>query len=162
MNIAAATCLEQKHIDHMTGEGFTPEYVNQLQGGMRSLTQEEAEKMGFRVKDSDGKWQSSPGLYFQFTDTFGQLRADHPPLNSKGRACKYLTPVGAKSEAWLPDGCKVITEGFKDAAAGTLRGGIPTGALAGVSHYRKPSKRALATRSCLTLTAGRIQPCSGS
>jgi hypothetical protein len=35
----------------------------------------------------------------------------------------------------------VLTEGFKDAAAGTLHGGIATGALAGVSHYRKALKQ---------------------
>lgn len=143
MSIAAATAthIEQKHVDHLNKEGFTSEQINLLQGwGMRSLSQEEAEKMGFWVKDAGGIAHSSSGIYFPFTKDFGQLRADDPPRNSKGKPCKYLTLVGAKSQAWLPEGCKVITEGFKDAAKGTLHGGIPTGALAGVSHYRAALK----------------------
>jgi P4 family phage/plasmid primase-like protien len=132
-----STYLKQKDIEHLIGEGFSSDDITQLQkGGMRSLTQAEAETMGFGVTNPDGKWQSSSGLYLPFTETFGQLRADHPPINSKGKLCKYLTPARTKSQAWLLEGCKVITEGYKDAAAGTLHGKLPTGALAGVSHYR--------------------------
>jgi hypothetical protein len=60
------------------------------------------------------------------------------PLSGKmGSVAKYLTPLGAKTQARIPSGCKVVTEGAKDAAAGSLMGGIPTGAIAGISHYRK-------------------------
>ena len=65
------THLQQTNIEHLISESFSSNELTKMQEwGVRSLTQAEAEKMGFRVKDSDGKWQSSSGLYFQFTDTF--------------------------------------------------------------------------------------------
>ena len=141
MNSQTATLLTQEHTAHLTQEGFTSEQINMMQSwGVRSLTEAEAESMKLKVCNSDKVPHSSPGLYLPFAKSFGQLRADDPPLNSKDKPCKYLTPVGAKSQAWLREGCKIITEGFKDAAAGTLHGGIPTGALAGVSHYRAALK----------------------
>ena len=55
-----------------------------------------------------------------------------------GRA-KYLSLSGAidRSCAYIPDNCQAITEGLKDALAFSFIGGIPTGAIAGVSHAIK-------------------------
>jgi len=57
----------------------------------------------------------------------------------KQRYLKYLSIPGAidRDCAYIPDGCRVITEGMKDALAFSHLGGIPTGALAGISHASK-------------------------
>jgi hypothetical protein len=75
------------------------------------------------------------GIWFPFRGEFGQLRVDQP----KPESPKYLSPIGVKAQAWTPPGerAMVVTEGFKDGAIGTMQGGIPTGAIAGVSHYRQ-------------------------
>jgi hypothetical protein len=109
--------------------------------GLRSLTQEQAEQAGFKVKEGNDEWVSGSGLYFPFKGKFGQLRLDVPIERKKGSTAKYLTPLGAKTQARIPANCEVITEGAKDAAAGGLLGGIPTGAIAGISHYRKALKQ---------------------
>ncbi len=119
------------HADHLRAEGFTDADIAWMSGtiGVRSISQHEAKEDGFSV-------ESGGGLLFPFTNDFAQLRTDNPPMRG-GKPAKYLTQIKRTSQAWLPDGAKVVTEGFKDAAIGTLRGNIPTGALAGVSHYRK-------------------------
>jgi hypothetical protein len=130
--------LEPNHIDHLMDEGFDLHQIALwVDQGLASLTKEEAEQRNFRVKDKYSRSVSGSGLYFPFSKEFGQLRLDTPVERENGSTAKYLTPLGAKSEARLPKGCLVITEGAKDAAAGSLKGGIPTGAIAGVSHYRK-------------------------
>lgn len=73
----------------------------------------------------------------RFTDSFGQLRADTSITRPDGSTAKYITPIGYKSQAMIPAHCQVITEGWKDAQAGSEIGQLPTGAIAGVSHYRK-------------------------
>jgi hypothetical protein len=129
--------LEPSHIDHLIDEGFDLHqialWINQ---GLTSLSKEQAEAQNFKVRDKYGSIVSGSGLYFPFSGQFGQLRLDTPIQRENGGIAKYLTPLGAKSEARLPKGCPVVTEGAKDAAAGSLLGGIPTGAIAGVSHYR--------------------------
>lgn len=134
--------LNPIHCKHLLGEGFTPDEINQLiSWGVRSIDSKEAAKLGFTG--------NTGGIYFPFTDSFGQLRCDNPPIR-KGKPCKYLTPFGKGSQHWVPRDLpfpKVCTEGHKDAAAGTLHGGIPTMAIAGVSHYRK----ALAKDSGITI-----------
>lgn len=138
--MSETTGLRSEHIAHLTNEGFTPAQIARLEAmGVRSLTEAQSERMGLKVWSGD-RWISSSGIFFPFTASFGQLRCDTPLVRPSGVAAKYLTPVNAKSAAWLPEGCSIITEGFKDAAAGTLHGGIATGALAGVSHYRKALK----------------------
>jgi hypothetical protein len=130
--------LTPAHCQHLTAEGFTDPQIAVLieQFGVRSLTQSEALDQGFKVWDGQ-QWKSSSGILFPFTDTFAQLRCDTPVIRANGKPAKYITQAGNPSQALLPEGCKVITEGFKDAVASTLHGGIPTGAIAGVSHYRK-------------------------
>lgn len=125
--------LNPDHIKHLESEGFIAEHISWMQlMGICSLSESEARAMGFVV---NGK--SSSGIYFPFTEGFGQFRFDEPLLDEKGKPRKYTNQAGVGSKAYIPDGCKVITEGIKDGLAGCWHGGIPTGALAGVSHSRK-------------------------
>lgn len=129
--------LLKKHRQHLADEGFNDVQIDSMvEAGLRSLTQSEALEQGFKIWDGQ-EWKSSSGILFPFANGFAQVRLDTPLERLKGKPAKYLTPLGKTSEAFVPEGSKVITEGFKDAMAGTLHGGIPTGAIAGVSHYRK-------------------------
>jgi phage/plasmid-associated DNA primase len=129
--------INPEHVEHLLDEGFLPTQVaRMIDGGLRSLSENEAAQQGFKAKNASGKYTSSSGLYFPFTSEFGQLRLDKPIEQKPNKFAKYLTPIGAKSQARIPTGCRVITEGSKDAMAGSLHGKIPTGAIAGVSHYR--------------------------
>jgi hypothetical protein len=117
------------HKDHLTSEGFTPEAIEQLQTwGVRSITNQEAKNLGIAYQG-----YSPSGLWFPFQGNFGQLRCDQFLL-------KYLSPGGSTATSWNPQ-TEVVTEGFKDAAAGTLMGLIPTTAIAGVTHYRSLPRR---------------------
>lgn len=129
--------LTPEHTTHLRSEGFSEQQIDQMMAlGVRSLTIEEAQLLGFWAKDDKRGKVSSSGLYFPFSKDFGQLRCDDPPIR-EGKLAKYLSPVGLRAEAYLPDGAKWITEGWKDAYAGTAHGEISVGAIAGVSHYRK-------------------------
>ncbi len=124
------------HIGHLKKEGFPCCLIAQWQNfGVRSLSESDAAQLGFRVKVAERVYQSGSGIYFPFTSDFGQLRLDTPITRADGSVAKYLTPIGASSQAYLPTGCQDVTEGWKDAQAGTLLGRV-TGALAGVSHYK--------------------------
>jgi predicted P-loop ATPase len=129
--------LIQVHTDHLRSEGFSPEQIDFLAKlGVRSINDTQARQLGLSARcDRLGKAVNPPGLYFPFNKDFGQVRCDTPPIRD-GKPAKYITTRGKKASAWLPDDCQVITEGFKDAASGTLHGEIPTGAIAGVSHYK--------------------------
>lgn len=129
--------LVEKHRQHLTDESFTCEEIDSLinQYGVRSLSELEAMSQGFKVWDGD-QWHSSSGILFPYTSDFGQLRTDTPIQRKRGKPAKYLTQSGKVTQAFIPEGCRAITEGFKDAIIATLRG-VPTGAIAGVSHYRK-------------------------
>lgn len=123
--------LEPRHHDHLIAEGFSEADIAYMRGtnGVRSISHHEARALSFSV-------ESGGGLLFPFTPKFAQLRCDTPPMRG-GKSAKYLTQAGKTSQAYSPHGVRVITEGLKDAIAGSLHGGIPTGALAGVSHYKK-------------------------
>ena len=133
------SALQPEHIEHLTSEGFTAAQIKTFEDkwGVRSLSEAEALEKGLSVRNQDsGESKSSSGLWHPFDKGFGQLRCDNPPVRD-GKPVKYLTPAGADSKAWIPyPDCKVFTEGWKDAAAGTLHGQLSTGALAGVSHYK--------------------------
>ncbi len=117
------------HKDHLTSEGFTSEAIEQLQAwGVRSITNQEAKNLGISCQG-----HNPSGLWFPFDGQFGQLRCDEFFL-------KYLSPSGKPTAPWNPD-VGIITEGFKDAAAGTLMGLISTTAIAGVTHYRSLPRR---------------------
>ncbi|MBW4526794.1 MAG: hypothetical protein KME18_16670 [Phormidium tanganyikae FI6-MK23] len=149
--------LETQHRKHLLSEGFSNRQIDYLESiGVQSISESEARSLNIICRDDSGEYRSSSGIYFPFNGEFGQLRCDSPPIR-QGKPAKYLTPCKKISRAWLPEGVQVVTEGFKDAAAGTLIGGIPTGAIAGVSHYRK----ALAKGSRLTIlfdADGRTNP----
>ncbi|UJB70332.1 hypothetical protein HRE53_04230 [Acaryochloris sp. 'Moss Beach'] len=129
--------LEPHHRDNLLSEGFTDQEIDILisKYRVRSLSESQALELGFKSWDGE-KWISSSGIFFPFTEGFGQLRADSPIPRKDGKPAKYLTQKARSSEAFIPEGCVAITEGFKDALMATLRG-VPTGAIAGVSHYRK-------------------------
>jgi predicted P-loop ATPase len=131
--------LSPQHHAHLQSEGFDDAAIANyfVQAGARSVTEAEAKSLNFWVKpDGEDRAVSGGGLYLPFTPEFGQLRMDKPPFR-KGKPAKYLTPARKATAAYLPAGVKVITEGYKDAIAGSCKGGIATGAVAGVSHIRK-------------------------
>ncbi len=132
------TELVTEHYTHLLEEGFSPDHIWEMeQAGVKSLTKMQSLKEGFKVWDAENnQYISSSGLKFPFTRTFAQIRCDNPPMRGS-KPAKYLTPIKARAEAMLPKGCLVITEGAKDAWAGTLHGRTPTGCLAGVSHTSK-------------------------
>jgi hypothetical protein len=142
---ASIDLLDPEHRNHLLAEGFTHELIKAfvLNGLVKSLTPEEAYKTGFSVA-IDGI-PVAGGLQFQFSPTFAQLRLDNQNIIPKDRAessskyAKYLSLGGAIDLgcAYIPDGCKAVTEGMKDALAFTHHGDIPTGAVAGVSHINK-------------------------
>ena len=114
----------KSHIDHLTSEGFNPNAIDQLETwGVRSIASAEAKTLSLTHQR-----QTPSGLWFPFDNGYGQLRTDNFPL-------KYLSPSGTKTHPWNPT-ASVVTEGYKDAAAGTLMGGINTAAIAGVTHYK--------------------------
>ncbi len=135
--------LNASHITHLTDEGFPPEQIDKCheEGEIFSISEDEARSMGFKIWDAESKkWKSGSGLYMKFTDEFGQLRLDTPievrDKNGKTRTSKYLTPHKVKSVPMMPEGAQVWTEGWKDAQIGSILGGIPTAAAAGISHYK--------------------------
>jgi hypothetical protein len=133
------TQLTKAHYDHMISEGFTPEMIAKMErSGLQSITKEQALKQGFKSWHPTRQvWLSSSGLKMPFTSDFAQIRCDDPLEAIPGKPRKYLTPYKKQSQAFIPKGCKVITEGYKDAMAGCAHGKIATGAVAGVSHIQK-------------------------
>jgi energy-coupling factor transporter ATP-binding protein EcfA2 len=137
--------LNLEHVNHLLAEGFTPEHIDTFvsNGLVKSLTADEAYKAGFSVAIE--RIPVTGGLLFQFSSTFAQLRLDNQNIipkdrnDSDSKYAKYLSLGGTidRDCAYIPDGCKAVTEGMKDALAFTHIGGIPTGAVAGVSHITK-------------------------
>jgi ABC-type oligopeptide transport system ATPase subunit len=133
--------LHSNHSQHLSLEGFSDELIEKFtqDGIIESLTPDEAYKAGFSVA-IDNK-SVTGGLKFNFSPTFSQLRLDDREIFKKdnGNGVTYLSLGGAVNLdcAYIPDGCRAITEGMKDALAFTHIGGIPTGAVAGVSHATK-------------------------
>jgi hypothetical protein len=136
------TKLASNHYQHLTAEGFTTEQINEFQeaGLIESLGPIEAAELFHQVKDSSGT-PVTGGLLFKFSAIFSQLRVDSPELIQKPgeKLPRYLSPSFPIDNrcAYIPQGCQVITEGMKDALAFSVHGGIPTGAIAGVSHVSK-------------------------
>jgi hypothetical protein len=140
-SIVSVSTIAPYHIAHLLDEGFTPDQIQDFAKlGVRSVSATEARELGFLTRDSTNALVSRDGLLFPFTNTFSQLRLDKPIIRKNGSVAKYLTPCRRKAQAMTPAGCEVHTEGWKDAQAGSLHGTVPTGALAGVSHYRKALK----------------------
>ena len=120
--------LTEAHYKHLCSEGFGDHIDLLMTHGIKSITKQEAGLLGFWA-GVDNKSQTSSGLLFPFTKEFAQLRAD-----DKGFP-KYFGKSKTPSAAYLPIGCQVVTEGLKDAFACSIFGGIPTGAIAGVSCF---------------------------
>jgi len=140
-SIASVSTIAPYHIAHLLDEGFTPDQIQDFAKlGVRSVSATEAHELGFLTRDSTNALVSRDGLLFPFTSTFSQLRLDQPIIRKNGSVAKYLTPCKRQAQAMTPAQCEVHTEGWKDAQAGSLHGNVPTGALAGVSHYRKALK----------------------
>jgi hypothetical protein len=143
MNNSGHTAVKlcPEHHRHLSEEGFSDDSIEvfKQQSLIESLTADEAHKAGFGVAIDNVP--VTGGLLFKFTDTFSQLRPDNREVlkDKDGKSIKYLSLPGAidLSCAYIPDGCQVITEGLKDALAFSYIGGIPTGAIAGVSHAIK-------------------------
>lgn len=146
--------LNADHHQHLLAEGFSEEHIWYMRGfRVASIDAEWSRKREIAIRDDDGKLHYPSGLYFPFTSDFGQIRVDGDIIKN-GKRVKYMSCFlgGEKKNrtagAWLPrfgltkaDRTEVITEGYKDAAAGTLIGEIATGAIAGVSHARKALER---------------------
>ena len=135
--------LKAAHSAHLVDEGFPPEQIDKWheEGKIYSLSEDEAREEGYKVWDAESKeWKSGCGLCMKFADGFGQLRLDTPievrDKNGKTRTAKYLTPYKVESVPMMPEGAQVWTEGWKDAQAGSILGGILTAAAAGISHYK--------------------------
>ena len=134
---ARATTLEPHHVEHLLKELGSPAAVDAaVRYGARSITTEEARRMGFRLF-VNGKAQTSSGLFLPFGGKFGQLRCDNPPLNARGEPAKYLNRARSKAEpAIFGDGEPThATEGWKDALRLHLELGTTTCAIAGVGHW---------------------------
>jgi hypothetical protein len=138
---ATKKTLHSNHSQHLSSEGFSDELIEKFtqDGLIESLTAEYAYKAGFGVAIDN--IPVTGGLKFNFSPTYSQLRLDDREIFKKdnGKGVTYLSLGGAVNIdcAYIPDGCKAVTEGMKDALAGTHIGGIPTGAVAGVSHVTK-------------------------
>jgi hypothetical protein len=136
------TNLSTEHRQHFLDEGFSHDVINELvnNGLVRSMTPTEAAVEWFQVRDTDGNGLTG-GIVFQFSQTYSQLRVDTPELIQKPgqKLPKYLSPTIPIDNncAYIPEGCQVITEGMKDALAFSNLGGVPTGAISGVSHAVK-------------------------
>lgn len=132
--------LRADHRQHFRDDGWKEEEIDLAvqEYGVRSVSQEEAVALlGF--SQTSGGYPVTSGIWFPFDDKgFGQLRLDAPGDGGP----KYLSPSKKKARpcVWRPKGVKTladlksVTEGWKDAFIGTIRGGQPIGAIAGVSH----------------------------
>jgi len=132
--------LREDHRQHFRDDGWKKEEIDLAvqEYGVRSVSQEEAVALlGF--SHTSGGYPVTSGIWFPFDDKgFGQLRLD----DHGNGGPKYLSPSKKKARpcVWRPRGVKTladlkaVTEGWKDAFIGTIRGGQPIGAIAGVSH----------------------------
>jgi hypothetical protein len=136
--------LTPKHLEHFKGDGWTDDEILQaVDWGVRSFSRDEGGKrIGFSVP--------SPSIGFPHTKHWWQLRLDQPwyydrYTGEKVELGKYMSPKGAIDEfaLWMPPGVfkpqqlGAVTEGWKDAFIGTVRGGLTVGAVAGLNHIPK-------------------------
>ncbi len=137
--------LYQHHYDECLERGLTPEAVAELVANntLRSFTIKKGS--GLRSLDNFPDQINNESiedvLQIIFHKDFAQIKLDGE-FYRDGKRLKYLSSSGIKSAAWYPQGFgsagqRVITEGWFDAALGTYIGGIPTAAVAGVSHYKQ-------------------------
>lgn len=116
--------------EHLRAEGFTEAHIAQMvRDGVRWVEGKERADLGYPC----GK-----GLHIPATN---QLKLFPPlPDPETGKLSKYRW----SKNPWVCDKeavCEVETEGYKDAFAGTHKGGIPTFAKPDTSHYKRPDWR---------------------
>ena len=131
--------LRPRHLRHFQDEGWTPAEIETAQSlGVRSISAAEAaDLLGYRPP--------SGGIWFPFSDSWGQLRPDSRSYPNGQESPKYCSPSGGIDGAalWLPPGAESaadldgVTEGWKDAFLAFARTGKKVGAIAGVSHVAK-------------------------
>jgi hypothetical protein len=134
--------LNQSHIDHLLSQGFSIDHIKSFatDGIIESLTPEQSYRAGFGVAIDN--IPATGGLKFNLTPAYSQLMLDDRNVifdKQKQRYVKYLSVAGAidLTCAYLPADCEAVTEGMKDSLAFSYLGGIPTGALLGLSHATK-------------------------
>ena len=133
--------LIPKHVDHFKGDGWTDEEILQaVEWGVRSLSRDEATgRLGYKAPSS--------GIGFPHTPHWWQVRLDRPyyydqHTGEKVELGKYMSPRGEIADwaLWSPPTAEkldAVTEGWKDAFIGTVRGGLSVGAVAGLNHIPK-------------------------
>ncbi|MEY3299087.1 MAG: hypothetical protein RLZZ597_2347 [Cyanobacteriota bacterium] len=136
--------LTPRHYQHFLDDGWTDSEIAQaVARGVRSVDQIEASRLlGYPAP--------SGGIWFPFSDTFGQLRPDQRwyidcKTGQKKETGKYIHRKGGAgpSALWMPSGITkpkdlaAVTEGWKDAARPYLAQSIPIGAIPGVSWAAK-------------------------
>ena len=136
--------LTPRHYQHFLDDGWTDSEIAQaVDLGVRSVDPIEASRLlGYPAP--------SGGIWFPFSDTFGQLRPDQPwyidrKTGQRIETGKYIHRKGGAgpSALWMPpDVTKptqlaAVTEGWKDAARPYLAQSIPIGAIPGVSWAAK-------------------------
>ena len=134
----APCTLKPQHYQHFIDDGLQPHEITQVMlWGVRSVSRAEA-------KELLGYTPPSGGIWFPFSDSWGQLRPDSRRYADGRESPKYCSPKGptGPQAVWLPPGAGLAelvaaTEGWKDAALATMRGGRPVAAIAGVSHVLK-------------------------
>lgn len=130
--------LTPQHYQHFIDDGWQPHEISQaMLWGVRSVSKSQA-------KELLGYTPPSSGIWFPFSDNWGQLRPDSRRYSNGNESPKYCSPKGTigSHAVWLPPGAGLpdlaaVTEGWKDAALATIRGGRPVAAIAGVSHVIK-------------------------
>lgn len=126
--------LSLKAIAYFTERGFTSEQLRALiQAGVRDVSTEENLKTGYYLWDKQKKQHiSADGIFLPGVNQVRFLEL----IEANGKKVKCITQAGQPMSALNPNAL-VITEGYADAMAGTIHGGILTGALPGVSGARK-------------------------
>ena len=114
------TTLCQKHIDELIKRGFSDAHIETFveEKLIRSRTADDAYGDSFAVA-IDGK-PVTGGLELYYTPNFSQLLLDDRTIiidPKKNTPVKYLSKGGESNHecAYIPKGCKAITEGWIDA-----------------------------------------------
>jgi len=138
--LSQTSSLAPNHERHLHEElGGTEGVKAALKYGARSLSSEEAQSLGYRIRGTDDQVHHPEGLLLPFKGEFGQIRPDTPVIPKSGKKpAKYMGRAGQKQTiAVFGDGDPVMaTEGWKDALRLHLATGKTVCAIAGVSAWK--------------------------
>lgn len=137
------TILYEQHMADLRSSGLSLETIKV--SGFRSVCGEDANQALGR-KDLRGNAMEIPYFTHNGNPPSCRYKPDNPPLDKKGRPCKYLTAKGAGNQAYFPPNLPdrsltdtsrglLITEGEKKALKATQEG-FPCLGLAGVWCFR--------------------------